>query len=324
MRTTRLLAVMMDLSRAGSTVTGLAARHGVSTRTIQRDLAALDAMGVPVWTRTGPGGGVGLVDGWRSPVSGMTATELQALVVGEAASRDLGMLDDFATARLKMVSATSAQTATVGPVHERFLVDNESWFTEPEYPVALPAVARAVWDGRRITVEYARPGRERQRRLLDPLGLVLKTDVWYLVAAHRRQVRTYRLSRITTVRAHDDAAWRPSTFALPEYWERTRREFEASIHVLPVRLRIPTDDAESLRAAVPGPHTIAALETARPRGDRLEVDLLMESPHIAAAQLLAVPGVEVLEPAHLRAELYRRGRDLTARHHPQPPTGRGG
>lgn len=317
MRTTRLLAVMMDLSRAATTVAALAARHGVSTRTIQRDVAALHDMGVPVWSRTGPGGGVGMVDGWRSPVTGMTVAELQALVIGETGARALGLLEDFTTARLKMLSAAPAQSAAVSPAQERFLIDNERWFTDPERPPALPAVARALWAGRRITIGYARRGRQPVSRLLDPLGLVLKTDVWYLVAAHRRQVRTYRLSRITAARVHDDGAWRPAGFSLPEYWEQSRQDFEASIYTLPVRLRIPAGAAGNLRAAVPGPHTGPALAAARPAGDRLEVDLLMESEGIAAAQLLGVPQVEVLEPAHLRAALHRHGRELAE--HNRPP-----
>lgn len=124
MRTTRLLALMMDLSRLSrSTVRHLATRHGVSERTIQRDVASLIDMGVPIWTRTGPGGGVGLVDGWRSPITGMTAAELQAVIIGEAGSRDLGLAGDFQTARLKMLSSTSGQAAVVAPAQERFVIE---------------------------------------------------------------------------------------------------------------------------------------------------------------------------------------------------------
>ena len=315
MRTTRLLALMMDLSRLSrSTVRHLATRHGVSERTIQRDVASLIDMGVPIWTRTGPGGGVGLVDGWRSPITGMTAAELQAVIIGEAGSRDLGLAGDFQTARLKMLSSTSGQAAVVAPAQERFMIDNERWFAEPDRPEVLPAVARAVWDKRRLTIEYARSGGRAVTRLLDPLGLVLKTDVWYLVAAHRRQLRTYRLSRMVRVSLHDEAAWRPAHFSLSEYWEQARTAFEASIYTLQVRLSIPVSAADTLRAAVPGMGTEEGLTSARRSGDRLDVDLVTESLEVATAQLLPVPGVEVFEPLELRRALYRRGKDLAGRH----------
>lgn len=328
---------MMELSRGQrTTVRELADRHGVSTRTVLQDLAALHEIGVPVWTRTDPAGGVGLVDGWSSPVTGMTASELQALLIGEAGSRDLGLQDDFDTARLKMLGTTTARDPGVGSARERFLIDPERWFAEPERPAALPVVSRAVWSGRRLTIGYTRgteaprpaersaeSGPEASRaavsRLVDPLGLVLKTDVWYLVAAHRRRVRTYRLSRITSADIHGDAAWRPDGFSLAGYWERSRTAFENSVQHLPVRLFLPATSAAALRESVPGPGTAAALASARRKGDRLELELVMEREEIAVAQLLQVPDIEVYEPAAVRKALYRRGAELVARNHPRHP-----
>lgn len=156
MRTSRMLAVLLELGNARpTTAQALAERHQVSTRTIQRDIASLQQIGVPVWTRTGPAGGVGLVEGWRSPITGMTAAELQTLIIGEAGSRDLGLHDDFTAARLKMLSAASALGTSPERTHERFLLDNEAWFTPSDRPTALAEVARSVWDGRRLSFDYA-------------------------------------------------------------------------------------------------------------------------------------------------------------------------
>lgn len=331
MRTTRLLAIMMELSRGQrTTVRRLADRHGISTRTVLRDLAALHEIGVPVWTRTGPAGGVGLVDGWSSPVTGMTASELQALLIGEAGSRDLGLGDDFDTARLKMLGTTTARDPAVGSATERFLIDHERWFAEPERPNALPMVSRAVWSGRRLTIGYHRGTGAPVTRLLDPLGLVLKTDVWYLVAAHRRRTRTYRLSRIASAEIHGEPAWRPEGFSLAEYWGRSRTDFEQSVQRLPVRLSLPQTSATALLEAVPGPGTATALVSARRQsggqssgqgggqGERLEVELLMEDREIAVGQLLHVPDVEVNEPRDLRTRLCERAQQLAARN--APPT----
>jgi len=59
-RTDRLHAIGEALRRAGRrgrTADSLAAEFEVSTRTIKRDLASLMAQGLPMWARTGPGGG---------------------------------------------------------------------------------------------------------------------------------------------------------------------------------------------------------------------------------------------------------------------------
>lgn len=138
MRSSRLVALLMELTRVRSTtVQALAARHGVSGRTIQRDLMALQEIGAPVWTRTGPAGGVGLVDGWHSPLTGMTATELQALLLGEAGARDLGLEGDLKTARVKMLATRTAGASVSAVTVERFHVDHGGWFVKPERPAAL-------------------------------------------------------------------------------------------------------------------------------------------------------------------------------------------
>ncbi|GAB3194647.1 helix-turn-helix transcriptional regulator [Nesterenkonia suensis] len=323
MRTSRLVALLLELTRLRrTTVAELAGRHGVSARTIQRDLAVLQEMGVPVWTRTGPAGGVGLVEGWRSPLTGMLAAELQALLLGEAGARELGLAADYQAARMKMLAAPGADARQQAAVAERFHLDHGRWFHDPERPAVLADVAQAVWSGQRITIRYTRSDRAAPpvSRLVDPLGLVLKTDRWYLVAAHRRSVRTYRLSRIATVAVHpEETAWRPPGFSLAEHWRQSRAQFEASVVSLPVRLSIPQASTEALRAALPGTQIDTALEQARrnpaPSGEsggptRLEVSLMTEALEIVSVQLLGVPGVEVREPAALRRALHARGRDL--------------
>lgn len=317
MRSSRLVSILLELTRSPqTTVAGLAQRHGVTARTVQRDIRALYEMGVPVWTKTGPGGGVGLVDGWRSPITGMTGTELQALIIGKAAARDLGMQTEWESAHLKMLT-TSAQSAALGSTQERFLIDNERWFAPPESPTTLPALADAVWSGRRLTIGYQRPGRDTPvQRLVDPLGLVLKTDNWYLVAAHRRSLRTYRVTRIATATLQDDDAWRPPDFSLAEYWHKSTEEFTASIYTFSARLSLPAGSVEALQTAVPGEATKAALKESEASAERIVIELPMERLDIAVSQLLSVPGVEVLSPAVLRQALYDRGCELVSRNDP--------
>lgn len=296
-----------------TTVGALAAGHGVSPRTIQRDIADLHAMGIPVWTRTGPAGGVGMVQGWSSPVSGMTSAEIQALLIGEAGSSGLGLLAEFRVARAKVSSTAEPAARAADSVGQKFLIDSTQWFSAAEQPGELADLSQALWTGRRITIRYRPYRRDPVSRLLDPLGLVLKTDLWYLVAAHRNQPRTYRVSRIEKVRIHDDEARRPAGFSLPDYWEAARHEFDSSIRTTSVVLSLPAERLGDLRRAVPGPATDSAIAAGTVTAGRLLLHLPMEGSEIAASQLVTVIGIEVHGPPELRAELRARGRELAAR-----------
>src|SRR5699024_2524064 len=199
MRSVRLLGIILQLSRVPSTsVSALAQRFNVSERTLQRDLSAIADLGVPIWTRTGPAGGVGIVEGWRSPINGMTGPEVQALMIGSAGSHELGFATAYGTARIKMLEARAVGNHAKS-ADERFLNNNEPWFSTAEQPPALPVVAEAVWAPRKLG-------------LVDVQHLVLKTDLWYLVAAHRQNPLTYRLSRIVAVELHAESADHPEDF----------------------------------------------------------------------------------------------------------------
>ena len=324
MRSARLLAMLLRLQRTGpATAATLAAELEVSERTVYRDVATLQQAGVPLWTATGPHGGIHLLEGWRSPIDGFTAAETVALTLGPAGAADLGLGAVLTAAPSKLRSSSPGAAGAPGAagrqhtddlahITGRFLLDAPGWFHNDDAHPALATVAEAVWDGRRLDIRYETRGRTVDR-LLDPLGLVLKAGTWYLVAAHERDPRTYRVSRIREATVRPDPGWRPDGFDLGAWWAASAAEFDLAIRPVATRLRVSPDAARLLARAVPGPATRTALAEGSVGDDGwTEIDLAVESVRIAVTQLAAVPGVEVLAPDELREALAAHGESMAA------------
>jgi predicted DNA-binding transcriptional regulator YafY len=79
-KSARLLSILLRLQTRGLVpVTELAERLEVSVHAIYRDIEALSASGVPVYAERGRRGGIALLPGFRTDVTGLTADEARAL-----------------------------------------------------------------------------------------------------------------------------------------------------------------------------------------------------------------------------------------------------
>ncbi len=312
-----MLLVLQRRSRV--TAADLAAEFGVSVRTVYRDVAALMAAGIPVWTETGPHGGIRLVEGWRTRLDGLTGDEAAALFLAGApdAASDLGFGAILAAAQTKVVATLPPELRTrAARLRERFHLDAPGWFGQERTPAALATVAEAVWESTRLDIAYHRSDRTVRRRL-DPLGLVLKAGTWYLVAAHRGRPRTYRVARIDDAAIVAEPAERPRGFDLAVWWAESSAEFDRSLLRYRCRVRLSPRGLRNLPHAVGVESARRAIESAAaPDAEGWQVVTLeAEAEDVAAYQLTGLGiDVEVLEPPRLRRTLHDIGRGIAARH----------
>src|ERR1700754_3946240 len=102
MRASRLLSILIILQLRGRvSAEALAEEFEVSVRTISRDIDQLSAAGVPVYAERGRSGGFDLMDGYRTKLTGFTASEADALLLAGAgvAAADLGIGANLAAAQ---------------------------------------------------------------------------------------------------------------------------------------------------------------------------------------------------------------------------------
>src|SRR5262245_5016768 len=212
MRASRMMTLLLHLQVRGQ-VSGreLADRLEVSERTVQRDVEALVAAGVPVRSMRGPAGGYRLDGGYRTRLTGVGLDEAGALAfLGLAGpAQQLGLGEILEGARIKVwASLTGEARERVGHTADRFHLDPLRWYSSPEPVPCLTQLADAVFRDRRVRMEYVRDGRPAMREI-SPLGLVLAAGDWYLVAMRGEQRRTYRVSRVCSVELLDEAVDRP-------------------------------------------------------------------------------------------------------------------
>lgn len=233
MRASRLLSLLLLLQTRGRlTARELAEALEVSVRTIYRDAEALGAAGVPLYADRGPAGGYQLLDGYRTRLTGLTGDEAASLALagmpGPAA--ELGLGAALAAAQLKLHAALPATLRDRAErVGERFHLDPSGWFREGETVPHLAAVAEAVWEQRPIAIAYRRWDGTEREAILEPLGVVLKTDAWYCIARSDGKARTYRVARIVALRMLDGTFERPEAFDLADFWRDWSKRFESSI-----------------------------------------------------------------------------------------------
>jgi predicted DNA-binding transcriptional regulator YafY len=322
MRASRLVQLLLLLQTHGKlTASRLATELEVSVRTIYRDIEALSGAGVPIYAEAGPGGGVRLVDGYRTRLTGLTAEEAEALALSglPGAASELGLGTVLAAAQLKVDAALPPELRSRAVrMRERFHLDAPGWFRRDEPVPHLAVLSRAVWDEQRVEIRYRKRDGE-VRRIVDPLGLVLKAGVWYLVAlsGRGRELRTFRVGRVQSVKVLDEHALRPDDFDLATHWAEAQQEFLGSWQTIPVVVRVHGDKRWLVRYLQDPTRAEAALAGAsEPDGDGwITLTLQFENEEMAGYELMRGGGdLEVLEPAVVRDAIAERAASMVARY----------
>ena len=200
-RTDRLYALVEELrSRAPRMVraTDLAERFEVTTRTIERDLLAVQEAGVPIWAQPGPGGGYGLNVDTTLPPLNLTPAEAAAIATALAATRAMPFAEAGRSAMRKLAGVMAAAPKDSASK----LV---SQIRVAQGPAGGPAtlvsdvIQQALIDSVCIEVTYRDAQARQSARIVEPAGVIGTRNGWYLVAwcRMRQAPRAFRLDRIS-------------------------------------------------------------------------------------------------------------------------------
>ena len=228
----------------------LAARMGVSARTLRRDVERLRELGYPVEAARGVGGGYQLGAGASLPPLVLDDDEAVALVVG------LHVASDAAVAGVAESSVRAlAKTLALLPPRLRQRADAlrattvvGSWRGGGVEiaPEILDVVARACHDGVRLGFSYVARDGAATERYVEPYRLVVLARRWYLLAfdIDRDDWRTFRVDRLDSPRATVGRFNPRDVPADPAAFVRGSIERMPSQHEVVVEVDAPAADVE--------------------------------------------------------------------------------
>jgi predicted DNA-binding transcriptional regulator YafY len=216
--------MLQILQRRGRmTARALAQQLDVSERTILRDVDAFSEAGVPIFTTRGGRGGIEVMDGFQTRLTGLTTDEAESLfLIGqpEVAHR-LGLGVPARATRNKLLNAISPMLAAEAD-------QLASWFLhDPDSPRGheiphgeLRRLGRSIKHCHRVDLFIGQePGVS-----VRPLGLVLKAGSWNLVVMGKRHVEVVCIDQLRATRLTNEPFVRPSDFSLNEFWRARLRE----------------------------------------------------------------------------------------------------
>jgi predicted DNA-binding transcriptional regulator YafY len=193
-RTARLLELLIRVqTKPRFTAAELAEEFGVSRRTMLRDLSALSAMGVPLRSTPGPGGGYSLPRGGRRLSPSLTVDEALALIASyEALLRY--PVHPFSTQSLSAVTKLRAALPRE-VVAELDRLRRHVFVAGPAHDYEAPLLGEllsAALDGTHLKVTYDSIRSGITERVIFPYGLYASQGYWYCACFDHKRGRMSR------------------------------------------------------------------------------------------------------------------------------------
>ncbi|WP_166415463.1 helix-turn-helix transcriptional regulator [Cochlodiniinecator piscidefendens] len=205
-----LLAVQLKQD-SHCTIKDLAAQHGVSTRTIARDLSLMRDQGMQIDADRGRGGGVRLDRNWGVGRLNLAYGEAVDLLISIAVAEQMNspmFLANLGSVRRQLVASFSPEKRSrVKQLHARIVVGvTASTYVQAGANTPPKRVVQALHQAfiaqETLEIRYQREDGEISKRPVEPHYLLLKYPIWYVVAFdHLRQSpRVFRCDRMLTAR----------------------------------------------------------------------------------------------------------------------------
>lgn len=304
MKVDRLISIIMillDKKRIGAQE--LADMFEVSSRTIYRDIDAINMAGIPVRSTSGVGGGFEIMQNYKVDSKVFSTADLSAILMGLSSLSNMIQGNELVNALAKVKSFIPADRAKdIELKANQISIDLSPWMVNRNIQPYLEIIKTALQESKLLSFEYADRFGNKTVRTAEPYQLVLKGNNWYWQGyCHiRNDFRLFKLSRISNLQLQKE-------YFSPREFQKPQLDFTDILTTLQTNIKIRIH--KSLKDRV---LDYCTYEHFSPDGDE---HYIVRFPFIENEYNFNIlfsfgDKCECLEPLHIRTEMKRRLQDI--------------
>ena len=298
-----IITVLLDKKRISAQA--LADMFEVSTRTIYRDIDAINVAGIPIRSISGVGGGFEIMPEYKLDKRVFSTAELSAILLGLSCLSNMVRGDELVNALVKVKSFIPVEKVkdierTTNQIH----IDLSPWIGNQNIQPYIETIKVALQNCRLLSFEYTAHHGNKTVRTVEPYQFVLKSSHWYFYGYcyTRNDYRLFRLSRMSNLQM------RQETF-IPRDYQKPILDFKEMGAAMQVEVKIRIHISILDRVL-----EYCTYDRFTPDGDaHYFVNFpFIENEYYYDILLGFGDKCECIEPLHIRKEMKRRIFDIAA------------
>ena len=228
MKIDRMISIIMILlERKKVSVPELAQIGEVTTRTIQRDLSAINQAGVPIISYPGKSGGVGIMENYKLEKRLFSTADVATLLMSLGSIRSSLSGGEVAGALAKIKGMIPEEhREAIEQKAEQLAIDTTPWFGNRSCGDLIALLQNAMGERRLVRFAYSDRTQKKSVRTVEPYRLILKSMSWYFegFCLERQDFRVFKLSRMSDVvvrnERYEPRAFSPGQIVQPDFEDK--------------------------------------------------------------------------------------------------------
>lgn len=304
MKVSRLVSIIMillDKQRIGAQE--LANMFEVSTRTIYRDIDAINMAGIPIRSTSGVGGGFEIMKNYKMDRKVFSTTDISTILTGLSSLSNMIQSDELVNALAKIKSFIPVDRVDeIKLKTNQIHIDLSQWIGYRNVQPYLEIIKIALQENKLLSFEYADRHGNKTEREAEPHQIVLKGNHWYFqgYCYKRNDFRLFKLARISNLKLE-------KIFFTPRDYQKPLLDFTDILATIQTKIKLRIHKSVMDRAL-----DYCTYEHFSPDGDEYYIVTFpfIENEYYYNILLSFGDKCECLEPLHIRTELKRKIYDI--------------